>query len=288
MEIIIKDCQDLYKCGVYCIKNKVNGRCYIGSTIMSIKKRTDHHISLLRSNSHKNKHLQNAYNLYGEESFQIFILENTDKSNTLNREQFYLDNTLNTYNINPLASGTPNLPEEVQLKKSETMKAKFRNGEADFGFKKGHVPWNKGQLGIDCSYLKGVKKTKSDKVLEKLKNQSENFRKSLPDIYIYDNFYNFLARFRSAKDIEEFSLTEKNNLPIKGRFSVERMNIPIKFLSSISINKSCKTGNSYKGLFFSTRPLHEEIHVEKLGKNGELCDENTVLSSTITKGVETV
>ena len=152
------------------------------------------------------------------------------------------------------------------------MKKRYASGELESNFKKGHTPWNKGRSDIDYSYLKGVKKTKSDKVIDKLKKQSEEIRESSPRIYVYDVNYNFLGKFRCAKDLEEWSLTEHNNLPIKGRFEKERMGKPLNFLSSGNINKACKTGKFYKGLRFSNQPLYGEIHIEKLSKNGEGCD----------------
>jgi group I intron endonuclease len=237
-------------------------------------KRIEHHISMLRANKHKNVHLQNAFNKYGETSFCASIIENTEKHNTLEREQYWINQHSfdDLYNINPLASGTPSMSKETILKRSETMKKKYASGEIQSNFKKGHVPWNKGKSNIDYSYLKGVKKTKSEKVLNKLKKQSEQIRDLSPRVYVYDVNYNFLGEFRCAKDLEEWSLTEHNNLLIKSRFEKERMGKPLKFLSSGNINKACKTGKFYKGLRFSNQPLYGEIHIEKLSKNGEGCD----------------
>jgi hypothetical protein len=274
MEIIIKhDCSS-EKPGVYVIKNLINNKIYIGSSVMRVIKRIEHHISMLRANKHKNAYLQNAFNKYGETNFCVSIIENTEKHNTLEKEQYWINqyNFNDLYNINPIASGTPNMSKETILKRAETMKKKYANGELESNFKKGHIPWNKGRVDIDYSYLKGIKKTKSEKVFKKFKKQSEEIRESSPKVYVYDLYYNFLAEFRCAKDLEEWSLTEYNNLPIKSRFEKERMGKPLKFLSSGNINKACKTGKFYKGLKFSNQPLYEEIHIEKLSKNGEGCD----------------
>jgi group I intron endonuclease len=231
---------------------------------------------MLRANKHKNAHLQNAFNKYGETSFCASIIENTEKHLTLEQEQYWINqhNFDDLYNINPLASGTPNMSKETILKRAETMKRRYASGEIQSNFKKGHTPWNKEkkQGEIDYSYLKNVKKTISEKVLNKYRLQGEKQRDNSPKVYVYDANCNFLTDFRCSKDIEEWSTTEENNLPIKSRFEKERMGIPIKFLSSGNINKSCKTGKLYKGLIFSNQPLHEAIHVEKLGKNGEGCD----------------
>lgn len=276
MEIIIAHGCSSERPGVYVIENLMNNKIYIGSSTMKVIKRIGHHISMLRVNKHKNAHLQHAFNKYGETSFCASIIENTDKSTTLEREQYWINqhNFDDLYNINPLASGTPNMSKETILKRAETMKRKYASGEIQSNFKKGFTPWNKGkkQGEIDYSYLKGVKKNISEKVLNKRKNQSEKIRQNSPRVYVYDVNYNFLTEFRCAKDLQEWSLTKENNLPIKSRFEKERMGIPIKFLSSGNINKSCKTGKLYKGLIFNNQPLYEVIHIEKLGKNGEGCD----------------
>lgn len=52
---------------------------YIGQTI-NFKRRKDRHFSDLRRQDHHNKHLQNAFNKYGEEHFQCYILETLDVS----------------------------------------------------------------------------------------------------------------------------------------------------------------------------------------------------------------
>jgi group I intron endonuclease len=274
MEIIIAHGCSLEKPGVYVIENLMNNKVYIGSSTMRIIKRIEHHISMLRAGKHKNTYLQNAFNKYGETSFCASVIETTEKHNTLEREQHWINqhNFDDLYNINPLASGTPNMSKETILKRAETMKRKYASGEIESNFKKGHIPWNKGRSDIDYSYLKGVKKTKSEKVLNKLKKQSEQIRDLSPRVYVYDVNYNFLGKFRCAKDLEEWSLTEQNSLPIKSRFEKERMGKPLNFLSSGNINKACKTGKFYKGLRFSNQPLYGEIHIEKLSKNGEGCD----------------
>lgn len=268
MKIVITHGCSPDKPGVYTIGNLVTGKMYVGSSTMRVMKRIEHHVSMLRAGKHKNSYLQHAFNKYGETSFCASIIENTEKSVTLEREQWWIDNSQDLYNINPLASGTPNMSKETISKRATTMRKKYASGEIQSNFTKGMIPWNKGKKG-ECSYLKNVKKTISEKVLQKWKDQGENRRNYAPNVYVYDMNYNFLTRFRSSKDLEEWSLTEQNNLPIGGRFAKERRGTPLKFLCSGNINKACKTGNSYKGLIFSNQPLHEEIRVEKLGKNGE-------------------
>ena len=79
--------------GVYQIKNLANGKRYIGSSASQkgVGGRWIIHKSLLNRNIHPNKKLQNAWNKYGEDSFVCEILEVCDRSQCLNREQYYLN-----------------------------------------------------------------------------------------------------------------------------------------------------------------------------------------------------
>ena len=60
--------------GIYQITNLINNKVYIGQT-GDVNYRWIHHRSDLRSGVHHNKHLQGAWNLYGEENFKFEILE---------------------------------------------------------------------------------------------------------------------------------------------------------------------------------------------------------------------
>lgn len=75
---------------IYKITNIVNGKFYIGSS-SAIKKRIATHKRTLRSNTHKNRYLQNAWNKYGESSFTFEILEEVDDGLKFKKEQAYLD-----------------------------------------------------------------------------------------------------------------------------------------------------------------------------------------------------
>lgn len=85
------------------IKNILNGKCYIGSS-SSLKRRLHTHISHLCHDRHSNKHLQSAFNKYGQQSFVFCILEQCDqvKDTILFLEQKYLD-LKPEYNNTPIA-----------------------------------------------------------------------------------------------------------------------------------------------------------------------------------------
>lgn len=97
------------KSGVYIIKNLVNGKVYIGSSI-DIYNRWKTHKYGLKNNKHINQHLQNSWNKYGENNFDFSILEETSKLKTtlIEKEQKYIDlyesfERQKGYNINPVA-----------------------------------------------------------------------------------------------------------------------------------------------------------------------------------------
>lgn len=75
---------------IYCIKNKVNNKVYIGSAIGHFRRKGQHYY-MLRNNSHFNKHLQNSWNKYKEENFEFIILEFIENVECLEeREEYYI------------------------------------------------------------------------------------------------------------------------------------------------------------------------------------------------------
>lgn len=78
--------------GIYKILNKINSKFYIGSAI-DFTLRWSQHKYLLRLNKHDSSLLQNAWNKYGENAFEFIILERCTATDTLKREQYWLDTT---------------------------------------------------------------------------------------------------------------------------------------------------------------------------------------------------
>lgn len=76
--------------GIYKITNNINQKFYIGSS-EDIEKRWYHHKNCLNKGIHINKHLQLAWNKYGENNFSFEIIEKCEPQNTLEIEQKYLD-----------------------------------------------------------------------------------------------------------------------------------------------------------------------------------------------------
>lgn len=74
---------------VYEIRNDVNGRRYIGSTV-DFPKRKSRHLANLRKNTHTNPLLQYDFNKYGEKAFVFHVLERTCDDILLDMEQYYI------------------------------------------------------------------------------------------------------------------------------------------------------------------------------------------------------
>ena len=141
--------------GIYQILNKINGNRYVGSA-MCFKKRKAVHLSQLRRNKHHNRHLQNAWNLYGEKAFAFEILEYViDPEQLIEREQYYLDTLKPEYNLSPTAGSNLGivLSKATRQKMSEAHKGNKRcvgrrlSEETKRKISerlRGQTPWNKG------------------------------------------------------------------------------------------------------------------------------------------------
>ena len=258
MKIIVENIQDLKLKGVYTIMNTINNKQYIGSSTMSFAKRLEHHICLLRTGKHKNKHLQRAFNKYSEKKFEFKIIEICEKENCLIKEQYYLDNFNfdDLYNINPIASGTPNMSKETILKRTESLKQYWLDNGTDK--LKGRTPWNKGEKYISTNHLKVPKTFKKGKP-----DYNAIRRRQLPFIYVYGLDLQFLGKWNNSKELQEYSISEFCTLPIQSRCAIDFRGVDKNLLQSTNINK-CANGlsKSYKGLIFSYLPLHSEMNVE--------------------------
>lgn len=83
--------------GVYLIL--INGKSYIGSTSIEkgVSERLNQHRWGLKAGTHRNKHLQHAYDKYKE--FYGFLIEETSSDTAIQREQYYIDLLSPDYNI---------------------------------------------------------------------------------------------------------------------------------------------------------------------------------------------
>lgn len=75
--------------GIYAIRCASNNKVYIGSS-KTMKRRWNEHRTQLNRNIHSNEHLQNAFNLYGKDSFSYSLIETCNVEELIDRELYYV------------------------------------------------------------------------------------------------------------------------------------------------------------------------------------------------------
>lgn len=147
--------------GVYIIVNRVSDTVYIGSTRNNFKQRFAEHRSWLRCGTHRNKHLQNAYNKYGADALDTAVLEECEHiSDVEAAEQRWIDHFraagVKMYNNRPRAENNrqwkhpPELFEKIStIRKAQwTPEARRRLSETMKRIKPGSTYTYKGRQGL--------------------------------------------------------------------------------------------------------------------------------------------
>jgi group I intron endonuclease len=65
-------------CGIYGIRNIINGKWYVGQSI-DLQARKHWHFAILKRGIHCNQHLQSSFIKYGVDGFEFRILEETEE-----------------------------------------------------------------------------------------------------------------------------------------------------------------------------------------------------------------
>lgn len=122
---------------VYCFcHSRTYDRYYVGSSC-NLGRRIANHLSALRSGTHSNTKLQNAWFKYTESAFRIYLVEIIpENEDIILREQFwinYFDAFVSGFNLRPEASSngrfTFNHTEEAKQKISSSLKNKPKSEE---------------------------------------------------------------------------------------------------------------------------------------------------------------
>ena len=71
-------------CGIYKIKNLINNKCYIGSSVNTDKRIKNHKIMLL-GGYHNNEYLQNSVLKHGIENFSFEVVSLCDEAELIYR-----------------------------------------------------------------------------------------------------------------------------------------------------------------------------------------------------------
>jgi group I intron endonuclease len=114
------------KSGVYCVLNLVNSKRYIGSASISLLSRMRAHRKTLREGRHFNRHLQAAWDLYGESNFTFQVMTRCRPSKCIECEQTLIDEFKSAdpdfgYNISPTAGSNRGMKhsEETRVRMKE-------------------------------------------------------------------------------------------------------------------------------------------------------------------------
>ena len=128
-DLIIKENKG--KSGIYLWTNKITGDIYIGqSSNLALRFKNYFNLSYLKSK--ENFIISRALIKYGYSNFSITILEYCNKSELLNREQYYLDKLGPKYNILKIAGSSlgHTLSEETKGKISKALKGVYAGEKA--------------------------------------------------------------------------------------------------------------------------------------------------------------
>lgn len=184
------------KSGVYCILNTLTDKKYIGSASGTIIGHWKMHLEQLREGIHVNKHLQRAWDKYGEAAFEIITIELCKPESCIAREQHWLDfykayNPLYGYNICPTAGSMLGFKhsEESKQKLSLIMQNRdpeIRRLQGDKLRGRKHTPEHIAKIKAKSGNRKGVKLSEETKAkisaVQKGIPKSEEFKAHLAKI----------------------------------------------------------------------------------------------------------
>lgn len=222
--------------GVYWIKNIINNKVYIGSTI-SFSKRKSQHLSELRNNKHRNIYLQRSFNKYGNNNFIFEILEFVNNiDNLLVREQDWIDfykNRNKLINVNFKANA------KYGFRHKQETKEKLRN--ISLGRKHSSKDIEKMRI-IASKYCKPVVQLDKDtcELICQYKSLSEaakalNTTKSLirnacksKSSYAKGYIWKFLSEYNNIVEITPYKRTvSKDHAKNANMFAMEKIRKPV-------------------------------------------------------------
>ena len=120
--------------GVYAINCLISGKNYVGGAYKKLRVRCYDHWNALRKGFHRNRHLQSAWNKYGEEAFRFLVLElcGPDPVEVAERETYWISRLRASerehgYNRSPTGGSTTGLKhsKESRVRHSEAARQRM-------------------------------------------------------------------------------------------------------------------------------------------------------------------
>ncbi len=208
--------------GIYEIRNRINGKRYVGSSKeLDVRKQT--HFNYLREGKHINKHLQFAVNKYGIENFEFNVLEYCEEDYLITLEQWYFDNENCCYNINMNAGGGCGPRHDVRLFDSQDIYEIVEMTLAGFTQKEIAEYYDCGQMTINNIVKRNI--YKDVQIPKPLLNKLNR--------YLFDKKH---GRKFTCEQVEE--IKRLWGLGIKQKEIAEEYNVSRSIISEMCSNKS--------------------------------------------------
>jgi len=236
------------KSGIYQIRNKVNGKSYIGSSTR-LNKRWKRHLTDLKCNVHHSLALQRAFHKYGYDNFEFIILENCEENLLLEREQYYLDNLKPEYNICSIAGNC------LGIKQSEETKEKRKLSNSKYWDSVGRKHKDKIKVIREQNFLiKQQREQRNIQIVEDLKSGirqdviAEKYNLSPSVITQLKKKHNVVTNIISKGSNNGFSkLTEEQVKEIKHllKDKVKQQTIADKYNVKLRTIKAIQSGQNW-------------------------------------------
>lgn len=192
---------------VYRVKNKQNGKCYVGLTTKTLEERWRLHIK----NAPKAKRIPLAHAImkYGDDAFELSVIEHCDSEQSLREREIFWINELNTftpngYNATQGGDGLLGYHHTDDAKRSMSEK---RKGKLNHNFgkvwglsKSGHTFESKAKIALANAGEKNgmFGKTHSEEARKKIAEAGHNRARIKRAVYQCDIEGNVLAEYESA------------------------------------------------------------------------------------------
>lgn len=173
------------KSGIYCWKNKINNKLYIGSA-MDLTKRLNqyyNHKFLIKSLLLANSLIYSSLLKYGYSNFSLEVLEYTELNLLLIKEQYYINLFKPEYNILPVAGsrlGYKSRPETIEklriLSRTQEHIERLKIHNASIEQKERLKTHNASQEHLELLLNNSLLKAKKVQVFNTLTNQNNIFR----------------------------------------------------------------------------------------------------------------
>ena len=249
--------------GIYRITNLKNNKVYIGQAV-DIEKRLEGHKRNLRGNYHINKHLQNAWNKYGEENFKFEIIEECEEDKLTEREQYWIDyyggiNDIINYNLRD-ADMRGHLSEETKMKMSEYWKGRTFSIETKRKMSENHADVS-GKNNPMYGTLGGMYGKKHS--IEWKQKASERFKGKNNPMYGVSHKPNKGKIYINNGLVSKMIYPEK--LSLYESLGYIRGKLPMSLSGRLNVSKGLKNSTKIKNRFW----VHTDT-VEKLIQSSEL------------------